>query len=75
MSTTATRPMPYADSIPKDRIAAYIYKRTGAQVSRQRIARWINSGQLAMMKRPRCLGGGCFTRKKWVDDLIAAYAD
>lgn len=62
-----------ADLLALDQIQGYIRKRTGTLVSRQRIGRWINRGELVVMRLP---GRKKYrvTRKAHVDDLIRRYS-
>jgi len=67
-------PDPYPDLLRKDQIQTYILKRTGTLVSKQRIGGWIARGELWIMQRSVRYGGGRFTRKLWVDNLIKKYS-
>jgi hypothetical protein len=60
------------DLLALDQVAAYIIKRTGTLVTRTRIGRWINSGELPTLRRFG-RGGYHVTRRCYVDDLIRKY--
>jgi hypothetical protein len=62
-----------ADLLFLDRVQDYIYRQTDTLVSRQRIGRWVNRGELTVMRLP---GRRKYrvTRKEYVDDLIRRYS-
>ena len=62
-----------ADLLLLDQIQNYIYRQTGTLVSRQRIGRWINRGELVVMRLPGRKKNRV-TRKRYVDDLIRRYS-
>lgn len=66
---------PYPDLLRRDQIQAYFFKRTGTLVTLHRIGRWIAAGEIPMIRRPRRYGGGWFTRKAWLEALIARHSD
>jgi len=68
------RPDPYPDLIPRTQIQTYLRKRTGTLVTKHRITRWITTGEIPMIQRPRWAGGGMFTRKVYLDTLIARHS-
>lgn len=65
----------YPGFIPRDRIRAVIRKRTGTLVSERRIGRWINTGELRMLKVPSGGGYRWFSKDEWIDELIRRYSD
>ena len=70
----ASRRDPYPDLIQKDRIQQWLYERTGTRVSKCRIGRWITTGEIPLIQRPRRYGGGQYTRGVYLDALIARYS-
>lgn len=61
------------DLLALDMIQNYICRQTGVLVTRCRIGRWINRGELVVMRLPgrkKCR----MTRKAYVDDLIRRYS-
>ncbi|MEN6534525.1 MAG: hypothetical protein ABFD89_12735 [Bryobacteraceae bacterium] len=68
------KPRTYPGYIPRKRIRAVIRKKTGTLVSEQRIGRWINTGELQMLKVPSGCGYCWFTKDAWIEDLIRRYS-
>lgn len=64
----------FPDAVPHAQIAVYLLKRTGVRVTKHRITRWINNGEIPLIRRPRQEGGGLFTRKCYLDKLIEKYS-
>jgi hypothetical protein len=62
-----------SDLLNLNQIQNYIYRRTDTLVSKQRIGRWINQGELVVMRLPGRRGHRV-TRKAFVDDLIRRYS-
>jgi len=64
----------YHDLVPKNQIQTYLLKHTGQLVTPRRIALWIKSGDIPLIKFPRREGGGLRTRRVWLDALIRKYS-
>jgi hypothetical protein len=64
----------YPDMIPKKQIQTYLRKHTGILVTSHRIARWISSGEIPLIKYPKREGGGYYTRRLYLDNLIKRYS-
>jgi hypothetical protein len=43
-------------------------------VTSHRIARWISSGEIPLIKYPKREGGGYYTRRLYLDNLIKRYS-
>ena len=65
----------YPDLIRREQIQAYLRKHTGILVSKQRIGRWITAGEIRLIKIPQRQGGGWWTRKSYLNELIRHYSD
>jgi len=64
----------YPDLVSKEQIQTYLLKRTGVLVTKQRIGRWISSGEIRLIKFPRREGGGHYTRRLYLDALVRKYS-
>jgi len=64
------RPLPYDDVVTIDGIQDYLYRVTGTLLKKPRIRRYVRSGAIRTITRPRLYGGGIFTRRAWLDDFI-----
>lgn len=69
--------MSVTDLIPRDQIQTYLRKRTGTLVSKQRITRWVNAGELRTVRIPRrckwCKPGLYISRQS-LETLISRYS-
>jgi hypothetical protein len=68
------RPPPYPDMVPKDQIQTVILKMTGTLVTKRRIGDWISQGEIRMISVPCCGGHKWYTRRTYLEGLIARYA-
>lgn len=64
------KPQPRPDWIPREQIQAVLRKKTGVLVSKQRIGRWINTGELKTLKAPSGRGYRSYTTEAWLDSLV-----